>query len=60
MRNRKLMGGVSLYLPLTVLAQINETVEGKSQSAKLRLCVEEGYRQLTKQANPSQNTDRGV
>jgi hypothetical protein len=39
-----------------LLSQINRDVQGKSQSARIRKCVELGYKWLT--ANPSQNMDR--
>jgi len=49
------MVGISFNLPLETLTKIQDNIMGKSQSAKIRLCVEEGYRKLTNKASKGVN-----
>jgi hypothetical protein len=42
----RLLVGITVYLDPDTLAKINEKIKAKTQSERIRLCVEEGYVRL--------------
>jgi hypothetical protein len=42
----RLLVGISVGIDPELLAKINENIKGKTQSEKIRKCVEEGYVRL--------------
>jgi hypothetical protein len=39
--------GITLYIDPELLQDVNDNIQGKTQTEKLRLCVQEGYERLT-------------
>ena len=44
----RLLVGTNFSIDPELLAKINENIKGKTQSEKLRLCVQEGYKHVRK------------
>jgi hypothetical protein len=55
MAHHRALVSITITVDPDLIQQINDDVKGKSQSARIRKCVEIGYKQLT--ANPSQNRE---
>jgi len=49
---------IHISIPLELLTNIEQNVEGLSRSEKLRKCIEKGYKMLSNQA--SQHRGRGL
>jgi len=43
---QRLKVGVQFYVDPMLLQKIQDNIKGKSQSEKIRLCVQEGYQRL--------------
>lgn len=46
--NHPLKVGVTVFIEMETLTKIQDNITGKSQSEKLRKCLEEGYSHLQK------------
>jgi len=52
--------GITVLIPLDLLNKINTNISGKSQSAKIRTCIEIGYKAILNNGESGEPPSRSL